>query len=289
MLYYVLYILLYPISILPFWALHGISDILRWILFGVFGYRREVVGQNLKNSFPDKSSEEIRIIHRKFEKHFCDLILETISTLSISPRRLDRHVTFKNKELFEKYFGEKQSIILVLGHMGNWELIGAAFASMPVHKLNVIYRPLKSKAFNRLIRHMRMRLGNGLYPMKETARCMIADRKEITATAFIADQAPSPENAYWMEFLNQDTPVFLGTERLGRKFNYPIIYMSVTKPARGRYIAEAQLLADKPAETQESQITELHTRRLEQDILRQPEIWLWTHRRWKHKRPIVHN
>ncbi len=285
MLYYVIYILLYPISILPFGVLHGMSDLMRWILFGVFGYRREVIEKNLKNSFPDKSSDEIKRIHRKYEKHFCDLILETITTLSISPRRLDRHVTFENKELFEKYFQENQSIILVLGHMGNWELIGAAFASMPVHKLNVIYRPLKSKPFNRLIRYMRMRLGNGLYPMKETARRMIADRKETTATAFIADQAPSPENAYWMEFLSQDTPVFLGTERLGRKFDYPIIYMSVRKPTRGHYIAEAQLLAAKPSETDEGDITELHTRRLEQDIRRQPEIWLWTHRRWKHKRP----
>ena len=169
-MYYVIRLILYPISILPFWCLHRLSDVFCFLIFNVFQYRRQITTTNLAKSFPEKSKKEIVAIRRKFERHFCDLILETITTLSIGEKRLKRHVTFKNIELFEKYYREKKSLILVLGHMGNWELIGAAFATLPVHKLYVIYRPLKSQVFNRLIRFMRMRLGNGLYAMKDTVK-----------------------------------------------------------------------------------------------------------------------
>jgi KDO2-lipid IV(A) lauroyltransferase len=121
--------------------------------------------------------------------------------------------------------------------------------------------------------------------MRETSKAMIRDRDLLTATAFIADQTPSPERAYWMTFLNQDTPVFQGTEGLARKLDKPVIYISITRPERGYYCMSMETLVADPTRTTDGEITEVHTRRLERDIRKYPELWLWTHRRWKHKRP----
>jgi KDO2-lipid IV(A) lauroyltransferase len=133
---------------------------------------------------------------------------------------------------------------------------------------------------------MRTRLGNRLYATKETFKGMVRDRHELNATAFIADQTPSVKGAYWTTFFIQDTPVFTGTAKIAKKLNYPIIYISVSQPKRGFYEINSELLIENPVSLPEDQISELHTRRLEQDILQNPDIWLWTHRRWKHKRSL---
>ena len=172
-----------------------------------------------------------------------------------------------------------------MGHLGNWELCGAYFSQLPLHPLYVIYHPLNNKHFDRLFYRMRTRLGVRLYPMKSAFRGMVKDRRKLTATAFIADQTPSPSNAHWMTFLNQDTPVFKGTETIARKLDYPVIYLSVIRERRGFYKINSELLTGHPGELSENELTELHTRRLEKDIIAYPETWLWSHRRWKHKRP----
>ena len=283
--YYIALPLIYLVSILPFPLLYLLSDFLYLVIYRLLGYRTEVVRSNLKNSFPEKSEVEIRLIEKRFYRYFCDLILETIKTLSIGPNALKKRINFENNTPFEKYYDQKQSVIIVMGHLGNWELAGARFSQDPIHQLFVIYHPLANKHFDRLIYHMRTRLGNKLYAMKETFKGMVRDRKEITATAFIADQTPSPEGAYWTSFLHQDTPVFTGTAKIAKKLNYPVIYISISRPRRGYYIVDSELLIEDPSAMEEDQITETHTRRLERDIQEYPEIWLWTHRRWKHKRP----
>ena len=132
---------------------------------------------------------------------------------------------------------------------------------------------------------MRTRLGNKLYAMKDSYRGMISNRKEVTATAFIADQTPLPKGAYWTTFLNQDTPIFFGTAKIAKKLNYPVIYVSIKRPRRGHYEISAELLIQHPDSLSENEISERHTRRLERDIRENPHIWLWSHRRWKHKNP----
>lgn len=122
--------------------------------------------------------------------------------------------------------------------------------------------------------------------MRETSKAMIRDREELTATAFIADQTPSPERAYWITFLNQETPVFQGTEALARKLGRPIVYISITRPRRGYYHMSVETLVESPADTRIGEITEIHTKRLERDIKNYPDLWLWTHRRWKHRKPL---
>ena len=157
------------------------------------------------------------------------------------------------------------------------------------HKLFVIYHPLKSKHIDQLLYHMRTRLGNRLYAMKDTFKGMLRDRNITTATAFIADQTPSnPAAAYWTTFLRQDTPVFTGTAKISQKLKYPVIYVQVQRPKRGYYHIVCETLTDNPAKMPEDSISEMHTRRLEKDIDARPHLWLWTHRRWKHRRPSEH-
>ncbi len=285
LVYYIALPFIYLLSMLPFWVLYRVCDVLFIIVYHLLGYRKKVVVENLRNSFPEKSETEIQQIAKRFFQYFCDLILETIKTLTISPKTVKKRLEFAGTDLIRSYYEKDQSIILILGHLGNWELAGARFGVEPdIHRLYVIYHPLKNKYFDQLVYHMRTRLGNRLYEMKKTLRGMVGNRKERTATAFIADQTPSSDNAFWLTFLNQDTPIFMGTEKIARKFNYPVVYISVKRVKRGYYKIESELLYDNPKETDENEISIRHTKRLEEDIQAQPELWLWTHRRWKHKR-----
>ncbi len=284
--YYLALPFLYGIALLPFPLLYVVSGFLRFWVFTIIGYRKEVILTNLRNSFPDKREREIQAIAREFRTWFCDLVVETLKTLTINERTLRQRVTLEGAELLRTYAEKGQSVILVLGHLGNWELAGARYGVEPgLPKLHVIYHPLENMHFDKLFHHMRTRLGNRLYAMNEVGKAMLRDRHLNTATAFIADQTPAPERAYWMRFLNQDTPVFLGTEVLARKLGYPVVYVSVQRTGRGRYHMAMETLVADPALTSPGEITEKHTRRLEWDIQRSPAIWLWTHRRWKHKRP----
>lgn len=284
--YYVALPFIYGISLLPFPLLYVFSNAIYFLLFRIIGYRKGVVLTNLRNSFPEKSEAEIAAIADRFYRWFCDLTLETLKTLTISSAGVRARVNFEGTEMLQSYAAKGQSVILVLGHFGNWELAGARYSQeQGIPPLYVIYHPLHNKGFDRLLYHMRTRHGTRLYTMRETSKSMIRDRHLLTATAFIADQTPSPERAYWMTFLNQDTPVFLGTEALAKKLGYPVIYISITRPRRGYYRMVVEPLVTDPTATREGEITEIHTRRLEQDIQDHPDLWLWTHRRWKHERP----
>jgi len=198
-----------------------------------------------------------------------------------------KHCVMKQEtvELFEQLYARQKSFMLVMGHYGNWEWAGNTFSLLCKHQLYVIYHPLSNKYFDGLMYQMRTRFGTKLIAMKDTFKAMVANRNEISATAFIADQTPQPDNAYWTTFLNQDTPVFWGTERIAKKLNYPIVYISIQKVKRGYYALHAELLEENPATTNDNEISEKHTKRLEEDIILQPATWLWTHKRWKHRKP----
>ena len=283
--YYLALPFIYLVSLLPFRVLYVLSDLMYLLVYRVFGYRKSVVTANLERSFPEKSAAEIDAIRRDYYRYFCDLSLEIIKTLTISPASVNRHFSSGDMSAFERFHHEKQSVIIVMGHLGNWELCGAYFSQLPLHPLYVLYHPLRNKHFDGLFYRMRTRLGTRLYPMKSAFRGMVKNRNELTATAFIADQTPSPSNAHWMTFLNQDTAVFKGTETIARKLDYPVIYLAVIRERRGHYRLHSELLAEHPRDLPENALTELHTKRLEQDIIAHPETWLWSHRRWKHQRP----
>jgi KDO2-lipid IV(A) lauroyltransferase len=208
--YYLALPFLYLISLLPPFLFYGFSDLVFFLLYYVIGYRKKVVMQNLRNSFPEKEEAALKNIMRRFYSYLCDLFLETFRTLTMSRTFAVKHCDFdpKAKELFDQYYVRKQSIIIVMGHFGNWEWAGNSFPMVCRQQLYVIYHPLANKYFNQLIVGMRTRFGTKLIPMKDSFREMVRNRSHISATAFIADQTPFPENAYWTTFLNQETPVF---------------------------------------------------------------------------------
>ena len=287
--YYISLPFIYLIAVLPFPLLYFFSDGIYILVYHVFRYRRKLVRQNLTRSFPEKQEIEIQEIEKRFYRYFCDLFLETFKTLTISKENMVKHCRFEQAtiDIFEQLARENQSFMVVMGHFGNWEWGGNTFSICCRHQLYVIYHPLSNKHFNRLIYRMRTRFGTRLIPMKDTLRDMLNNRGELTATAFIADQSPLPDRAYWMDFLNQDTPVFLGIEKIALKIRYPIVYISLRRVKRGYYSAGAERI-ELPLPSQKTgTITEIHTRRLEADIRNQPENWLWTHRRWKHVRPKI--
>jgi KDO2-lipid IV(A) lauroyltransferase len=286
-LYYLSLPFIYLLSILPFPLLYFFSSGVYVLLYHVLRYRRGVVRQNLVKSFPDKDPKEIGEIESRFYRYFCDLFLETFKTLTISKESMVEHCKFEPETLaiFKKLADDKQSFMVVMGHFGNWEWGGNTFSICCDHQLYVIYHPLSNKYFNGLVYRMRTRFGTKLIAMKDTLREMLKNRNELSATAFIADQSPLPDHAYWMEFMNQDTPVFLGIEKIALKIRYPIVYITIRRVKRGYYRVFADRIELPSQLLGTGAVTEIHTRKLEADIRSQPENWLWTHRRWKHVRP----
>ncbi|HEY4799590.1 MAG TPA: lysophospholipid acyltransferase family protein [Bacteroidia bacterium] len=287
--FYIILPFLYLISLLPFWLLYLLSDFFYVLLFYVVGYRKKVVLQNLKNSFPEKSERELLLLRKKFYHYFCDLFLETFKTLTISKDEMLKHCTMRSDSiaLMNQLYEEKKNAILVMGHLGNWEWGGNTFSLLCKQQLYVIYHPLANRHYNQLIIGMRTRFGTKLIEMKNTFRDMLKNKSEVNATAFIADQTPPPENAYWTNFMHQDTPVFKGTELIAKKLQLPIVFINVQLVQRGYYEITAEMLCERPGNLPEGKVSEMHTRKLEEEIRKNPATWLWSHRRWKHERPVA--
>jgi Kdo2-lipid IVA lauroyltransferase/acyltransferase len=286
LLYYLALPFIYFISLLPFRALYAISDFMYFMVFHVFGYRRKVVEQNLRNSFPEKSEEEIIQLSKKYFRYMCDLILESLKKLTINQKEALEHCSFVNTDIFKKLYAENRSCILMMGHYGNWEWAGSTFSLSNEHQLYVVYKPLSNGRFESLMCKTRTMFGTKLIKMENTLRDMISNKNNCAAYAFIADQTPSPQHAYWTPFLNQDTPLFTGAEKIARKLNFPLVFVNIVRVKRGYYKIDAEMLCEEPKNTKDNEITEAYIRRLEKEIIKMPEIWLWSHRRWKHKRPV---
>lgn len=283
--FYLTYPFIYLIASLPFGALYKASDIL-YYLFRLTGYRKKVVLKNLRNSFPAKTPSEINDLCSSYYRYLCDLILETLKTIKMTEQESQQRCVFHNQPWLDKLYEEKKSFIIVMGHYGNWEWAGPSFTLNTNFQLVVIYRPLTNIYFEKMMIGMRTRFGTRITPVNLTLRDMVASRKELTATAFIADQTAPHDKGYWTTFLNQDTIVFTGPEKLANKFDYPVVFMNIKRVRRGYYEVTPELLFSKPKETSENEISEAFMRRLEKEIILDPSIWLWSHRRWKHERPV---
>ena len=278
------YILILPLSLLPYPLLYLISDIIFLIMYRVIGYRKEVVLANLRNSFPNKSKQELKKIMSDFYRHLCDIIMESVKGFTISEKQLRKRLIIKNPE-FSNYFADRgQSIIFVGGHYNNWEICAQAFAMYSNHKCIGIYKPLSNAFINNKIYTSRSKYGMHLISMKQTKKSF-EEGNEAKAIVFGSDQNPAnPKRAHWLQFLNQDTSVLFGVEKYAKEYNWPVVFVSISKVKRGYYDVEYSLITDKPKEQPHGKITEDFTKRLEQDIINQPQYWLWSHKRWKHKR-----
>lgn len=239
--------------------------------------------ENLIKSFPEKSLLEIKEIEKRFYAYFCDVLVETIKLLTIDKQTTLKHCYMKDNSLFEQAAAEGKSVVLVLGHYGNWEFAALGMSLAWNHPITVIYQPLSQQKFENLIFKTRSKFGALLVPKNKVFRHIII-YKGITAYTFVADQTPLPKVAYWTNFLNQDTPVFQGPEKIAKKLDIPVIYAVMHRRRRGEYEMVAEMLVKEPKLTQDGEITEAFTRRLEKDINVCPDYWLWTHRRWKQKR-----
>jgi KDO2-lipid IV(A) lauroyltransferase len=287
--FYLVFGLNWTITLLPLRVLYLISDLVFLALYYFPSYRREVVASNLRNAFPEKSEDELLRIEKGFYKHISDVIIETLKLTHISSKELKKRFVFTNPELLRKLDAEGRSIAAIGGHYNNWEWM-SIIAHYTDIKCVTIYKPLNNKLFDSFIKDLRSNNGFVLTPMSNIVREIIIDRnKGINALyAFIADQTPAKGDInYWTEFLNQETPVYLGVEKIAAKFDMAVAFFKSEKIKRGHYRVTMEILFDHTSGLPEHKVTEAHVRRLEELIRENPEYWVWSHRRWKHKREQV--
>lgn len=262
------------------------SDIFYILIYYIIPYRKKVSYQNLTNAFPTKNKTEIKQIQRKFYKHFCDTVFEGIRLISMKEKEIMKRCVYKNPEIIDHCLQQNKSVCLALGHYGNWEL-ATNFSLIINAQVLIIYKPLRSKMVDKILNISRSKSGAKLIPVKHTVREMLKYKKQNinTVTAFITDQTPKRyKNLYWTQFLNQDTPIFLGIEKLARKYEKAVFFAKMHKRKRGYYEIEFIDIAQNAATTKPFEITEAHTQILEKHIIEEPAYWLWTHKRWKHKK-----
>lgn len=274
----------YLLSLLPFWLLYIISDIIFIILYYIFRYRRKVVDENLFHAFPEKSAKERASIRIKYYRYLTDLIVESLKLLTISDAEVRKRVYVPNPELITGYFSEGQSVLGILGHYGNWEMAALRFSQLFDERRVIVYKPLSNKFFDNVVIRMRSRFGATLVDMKSTMRKLISYRNERTVTVLVGDQTPAkPEIKYFTNFLNQPTAVFLGVEKLAKLTNSVVVFCDIRRIRRGHYQCTFIPMFKNPKETNEYEITHAHVKYLEEVIREKPEYWLWSHRRWKFK------
>ena len=286
--YYLFYGINWIITLLPLPVLYVFSDFLYLVLYYVVSYRRKVVATNLKNSIPEKTDKELKIIEKKFYRHLSDILIETFKSTHMTRANQKKRFTYSNLEIIDKLREEKRDIIAVMGHYNNWEW-PTLLPYYLKYKTIIIYKPLQNKYFNRFINNHRSEHGIVLTPTSQVIREIINCRKKDinTVSVFISDQIPSKGDIkYWTTFLNQDTAVFTGAGKIASKYDMAIVFFHVQKVIRGYYNLNIELLFDHTEGLTEEVITEKHVRRLEEIIKEKPEYWIWSHRRWKHKKPV---
>lgn len=280
------YLVILPISVLPFFILYRLSEFLYFMFYYVFGYRKKVIMGNIQRSFPNKSEAEQKQICKLFYKHFSDLIVESIKTFTISQKEVQKRVVCNNPELVDKYFEQNKSVIVTGGHYNNWEMLGVGIDMPLKHHVAGIYKPLTNKYFDKKMLQTRSRYGLEMVATKKVKQFFEDNKNKPFAIIFAVDQSPSnPESCYWTNFLNQETGVLFGAEKYAKEYNLPVLYGRINKVKRGHYSVDFFEVTNTPLETAHGEITEKFTRMLEKDINDIPQYWLWSHKRWKHKKP----
>lgn len=288
MLYYLIYGCWYLLSLLPLCVHYVLSDALYFLVYRLLHYRVKVVRKNISESFPEKDASELRQIERGFYHWFCDYIVESVKLLTMSQRQMKRRLVFKGTDVVDQVVAEGQSCAVYLGHYCNWEWITSLpLWVTPAAQCGQIYHAIENPLFDRLFLRLRQRFGAVCIPMAETLRRIIKYRQEgrPVVIGYIGDQVPFWNNIHhWCQFLNHDTPVLTGTERLARQTGHAVFYMDVRRVRRGYYEAEFQLISREPKQLAEYEVTDEYFRRLEASIRRDPTCYLWSHNRWKRTR-----
>jgi KDO2-lipid IV(A) lauroyltransferase len=243
-----------------------------------------VIRENLKNSFPNKSARELKEIEKLSYRNFSDILLENLLLLTISKKSLIRRMKLLNPEVFESLHNNNKGAILISAHYNNWEWMALSLSIYAKQKVCSVYKPLTNVPINTLMLKARSRFGAQIIPMKDFSKTVLKNKGKARLNLMLADQSPHRSKLdYYCDFLNQDTPVFLGPEKLMKAADLELLFVEVHRVKRGYYEMKIVSLADKVL-NEKGATTLLHVKHLEQVIKNNPENWLWSHRRWKHSR-----
>lgn len=286
--YYILRAFTWPMQLFPLEVHYWVSNVLYGLIYHLAGYRKAVVQKNLLNSFPEKTDKERKKIEKDFYKGFADMFVETLYFTHANLDKEANRLELENMELIEQLVERGKNVMAVCGHFGNWE-----FLNLKIHQLPVttyfVYKQLNNKVFDQFYRDMRSRIAIPL-EMKQTFRQLMTDTREKKpyAALFISDQRPMrSEIKHWVNFMNQDTPVMLGTEKIASKTNAAVVYLEIIKVKRGYHKVKFELLVEEPSTGQQYEVTDRFMARLEQSLRNYPDQYLWTHNRWKFKKEEI--
>lgn len=285
MIYHLLRFFLKLLSYIPFRVLYILSDGLFYPLYYLIRYRRKIVRRNLTESFPEKNLSEIKHVEKRFYRFFTDMILESCKLASISQDEIKRRMKFKNVEEVNGMLKQGKSVAVYLGHYGNWEWV----SSMPLWLEKdiigaQIYHRLSNKNVDKLMLHIRGRMGAISIDMHKTARYItaLATEHKVCTIGFIADQSPRKRDSHhFLHFLHHNTPVLTGTEKIIKHYGFEAFYLDVKRTKRGYYEAEFVKMHDNPQSLRDFELTDLYFKHLEQAITKRPELYLWTHKRFR--------
>lgn len=283
--YIILYPFLWGISILPFRLLYMVSDGLYGILYHVIGYRRKTVQQNLQLVFPEKTETERTQLAKKFYHHLCDMMLESIKSMTISEKAMKQRFVFTNIEVLKDIEEQNRSMILMCAHYASWEWI-FIIQKYIKHRGYGVYKQLKNPYFDKLVKRIRARYNTYLITTKQTIETLTALKKEgqLFTVGFASDQSPKINKAYhWQDFMGITVPWYTGAEMLAKRLDVPVVFFKVKKVKRGFYETAFETITMTPKEYPNYEITDRFAKLVEKQILEAPEYYLWTHKRWKHR------
>lgn len=282
-MYYIVYGLLYLLSLLPLRVLYFISDFAYFIIYHVAGYRKKVVFYNLSIAFPEKTEKERDLIAKKFYRNFTDNFIETIKLISAGKNFIRKHYVSDTK-LFDELYQQGKRCQVHLGHNFNWEIANLAMAFYTPYTLLCVYMPINNKSIDSLFKKIRGKTGSVLLPATQMRTAILPWRDKQYLLALVADQNPGvPSKGYWVNFFGKPTPFVTGPEKGARTNDTAVVFINFTKTRRGYYEAHPQLATVDPRTLPEKELTKIYIQYLERVIRANPEMWLWSHRRWKHE------
>jgi Kdo2-lipid IVA lauroyltransferase/acyltransferase len=274
-------------SFIPFAFFYAFANIIYIVIYYVLRYRRDIVRTNLASSFPEKTDSEKLRIEKDFFHHLADIFVESFKAFSMKPEQIKKRHKLILTDCLQKYQNTGQSIIVVTGHYGNWEW-GALSAPLQARfQFVALYKRINNPYIETFIHDNRSRYGTHLTQLKETSETFEKFHNKHAAFILVADQSPGTKHmdkAYWIDFLNQDTPCLFGPEKYARKYNLPVLYLEIMKVKRGYYELLTEELVSNPQTLPDGEITKRYMNRLEKTIRENPDYWLWSHRRWKRQR-----
>ena len=275
------------LSRLPLPVLYVLADVLYPLLYYGVRVRRQTVYTNLCNSVPTKTEREITRLAKAFYRNYSDVLVEMVKGISIDQQELDKRVSIVNRQVLEEFLNRQQSVLVLLAHKCNLEWLTMASCLKLSHPLDAIYKPFHNQSINQLMYESRSRFGGRLIPARSALVEMVRSKNEVRGFAIAPDQTPrESDEKHWTRFLNQDTAFFVGVEKIARLTRYPVVFMGVKRIKRGYYEGHIRTLATPPYEGEGNLITELYAREVEKEIQADPADWLWSHRRWKYKKPL---